>query len=731
MLENFLHYPESYREDFHLPLNDASLDIDYPEIDLTKKVTEDLTALKVKLRLAGGYQVSVYNQPEDDEKESWYNKKLAEKYPDACFVKASVRGSLKGLNAQLADLDFGIKGNSSLTFTDFRKFLAATPFEKALDDLRKAYRVVLRPEDVMKLAPGEQLAMTYMGQLSAALELSFSDVYQMTFSILKSMIPKDTGLEVKSSPKLSAAFTCMWKDAFSLQIERKADDHYGASVKKLKSRSFDVEGNVAVSLALGKDKWWDSLLDSLTEALLGTSLEKWDNLLTKEKAQWSKWEKELVSFVVKRLGWEVDLQQEHILQEQYNKLRKDLSEKVEAFLKQQIALEVGVAYERLKEEETVLEASFTNQALKRYHEALVKGRWEELAGAQGVVYEKFLHKQLIKKATKWGVGIKLGSLHLFSKGNYDYREKKTIDYSHEQPQEHISITSQRAHEEQLRDKYTYFIQLKGETPGYVVKPHAGMFDFQWQTHWETTQRKIRKEEWEQYIDWAVLWRCVPESARNGLMDKWTKTLKGEKRVTVALDMIIPAGMFDLLVPLLQEPPHQYVVQSLAEAVPYRPDTMRSTQKKRAAVYYRIWDKYLQTGAGQSALMSAMAQELLDTVDPELADWEGSFANRHLTADDGWMSMAGILQSNPLAEYIERLQLGMGFMHQAMLKHKDYRVPFEQGFKKYRSILMMNGVNDTFNLRFLGRYLLNLAFKAGVLDEVKTTFTLQKEEETME
>lgn len=731
MLENYLHYPQAYKEDFDLALNDAAIDTDYPEIDLTKKVKEDLTELKIKLRLKGAYQVCVYNQPEDDKEGNWYSEALAKAYPDSCFVKATVSGSIKGLEAQLADLDFGIKGNAALNFYDYRKFLAATPFEKALDDVRKGYRLILRREDVMKLAPGERLGMSYEGKLSAALELSLGDVYQMALNVLKSMLPADKGIEISCSPKLSASFDCSWHDEFALDIERKDDEQYAASVKKVRNRSYEAAGNIAVKIGLGKEAWWDTLLNHLSEALLGTTLEEWDALINKETANWSDTEKQLAAYVLKRLGWEVDVDEQDILQEKYKELRKDLSKKIEDFLKQEIALEIGVAYERMKEQEVLLEATMSSAALKQLHENLVKGRWDKLSGADGVTYEKFLQKELTRKNTKWGVGLSLGNLQLFSRGNYEYKEEKNSDRRQKPVQEHIAISTQRAHEEKMRDKYSYYIQLQGETPGFVVKPHAGMFDFRWQTHWETTQRKIREEELEQYIDWAVLWRCIPEYDRKKVMQKWREELKGEKKVKVSLDLVIPAGIFDMLVPLLQNPPHQYVVQSLAEAVPYKSNSMRSSQKKRAAVYYRIWDRYLQMQTSQPAIIAALAQELLDTVDPELAAWEGLFASRQLTADNGWMSMAGILQSNSLAEHIERLQQGMEFMHQAMIKHKDYQVPFKQGFKKYRSILMMNGVNDTFNLRFLGRYLLNLAHKAGVLDEVKTTFALQKDEDELE
>jgi len=731
MIEQLIKYPQAYTDDMDLPLSDTALEVDYPALELSKKVSENVDPLDVKLRLLGKYQVSVYNQLEDKDNDHIFSKKLAEAYPESCFVKAVSSGRLKGLTAQLSNLDFGIKGDSELSFFDYRRYPKTTTFSEALTGLRTGYRNVLWQDHVLAMAPGESLGISWEGNLSASLELSVSDVYSMGLNVLKQLLPSGKSLRVNVKPSLSLAFSCSLSDSFLLEITRQDQYAFGVSVKKSKARKMGLEGKVSVAVGAHAPKEWTDVLNEFLTSLLDTSITQWDALLDKELEKWSETEKALASYVIKRLGWDVDLSDTQIVKKQYEQLKTDLSEKLQEYLKQEIALEIKLAYERTVKGEAVIEATFSQEALVKAHKALIKGRWDKLAGIEGIAYNKFLLTHIEQRETRWGIGLKLGDLHLFSRGNYDYKKEENTDYAGDVPVEHVCITAQRAHEDKGVDGHSYFIQLKGETPGYVPKAHAGVFDFQWQTHWETTQRRIRAGELDDYVDWAVLWNCIPESDRKSLTEHWRDEVKGERHIHVSLDLTIPNGVFDMLVPLLQAPPEQYIVQSLAESMPYLRGTMRETLRKRAAVYFRIWDQYLQLKVTQPQLMARIAGELLEAVDPELAEWEVGFADRNLTADDGWKSMAGIVGNNYLFDDIRRLQLGMGHMHQAMVKHKHYDIPFSEGFKKYKSLLLMTGMNKTFNIRFMGRYLLNLASKAGVSEEIKTTFGIKLEGDQQE
>jgi hypothetical protein len=633
------------------------------------------------------------------------------------WLKYRFRGVLKGdVAAEFGLLCVSIRGQREIAFLDYRAHQAQQTALSALVHDLQSPRTILDLDRVRQLEPGDALSMQITGELSASISFTWADAFSTAATQLTKALNSTQPIAIKFSAGLTATAGVTASDDFVLTISKTPTAEYRVVVRKGSSRgaSFSVEAGVGLQFADGKVV--EEALNALVEGIVGAPLERVDALLAKIEglpgnieAGLNDIEKKLFHELLERLDVQAALDRVKAIREKIAAWRK----KATAILKQvaETKAKVGFAYEynRLAEESALLDVILIDPtALADSYRLAIAGNTGELARIADDDHARYkllryLDEEKLAVTRSLGFTLNFGKWKVFVKDN---SKLVTTTRRNAQGQQAISFLGLRSYEEEgIHSGFVWSCDLKADMSDFRSDPRTDAFDFGLSMIVEFPKSKSLAE----VIDYAAMWNVL-----SGTEDELVAAMGGaHDGATIQLLFDEPT----LRATLEQAKFADFTAfgNALAAAMPYREKfPVRRSHALRQAAYAPLWIGYLSD----------------PFPDPSEKNWAAAAVKR--VGPDSKL-LEQMTNAGPQPDSF----VDLIFRHYPDTKKNVES--FAGGLSTLRAAISSPNDPGTVNKAFLslqalwshrpyvgaaGNYLLHLAAKANVLQEVVRTLTVQ-------
>lgn len=728
---NNLPIPQDWKEDLNTKLKQPTINNEYSEWKVEKSFGKEIGMFALSFSPGATGRIQVFNDESDKDQAGNYTENpFTIIGNDKAMIRYDIEASLKaaaGLSFSNIGFDFDTSQKLKTSFYSIHNN------EKTLGDATKDdltnFKFIFSAENVKSLKPNEGLALQYSGAIEADLELSFSDAFTGTMSALSKYLPEGTGLSIECEAGASISFNLKITDDFVAFINKKEDDTFFVKIYKSATSSKTGAVNVGVKAQLIDSDSLKELQSALLDSFLSESVSKVDDIIDNKLDQLSDLEKALLTAVGERIGLSVDFSQPDLFKQEYNSRKEQVIDEVTAFLAQKLELGYSFEYQRLDTSNTLFEATLTPNAIDQHINHIVMFKPSKLEGAEGVVITKYLLERSKTITKKIGFALQFGDFSAAWQKLSSFKEEYKEDRLSGKKEIAVSFLREHAFKGINDRKWSIAMNAAMDEPGET--PRMNDFNFDLVLHWEDRQKKTDLFELSQFVNMAVIWKCIPERDFDSLLEKLKTDTLNKENVKYSSHLNIPPEVMDKMFSGLVKANTNLTSGSLAEAMPYNTYPFRKTPGLRRGAYKPIWQFYLKDKpVGLETKNYAKICNKYLPQDPGLAHWESQFDKVPTIRNNGSVSFVGLIEFFSVYQIVNSIKNGSDKIDTLLRKNKSYSFKkLKKGFNKIDDIFKFKGANDVyFHLNFMARYLLNIAEGLGISDEIETVATVEYEDE---
>ncbi len=728
-LKDIIKIPAVWEPDFGKKLNDADLTTKEIPFPVNKDKYQEFSIFLLSFNADVKGKTTIFN--DEDDKDDLGNFTEAPfpaigsnnamlRYDMNIKLKEAVSGAFKKIN-----LNFSSEQDILISY--YKIHTNTNTLQHALIQDIVSLKTIYSEEDIFSLATNEGLAVKFNATLDAGLNLAFSDVFSWTLSQLVKLLPKGTDIAGTASAGASFSFSVKINDKFKLFIQKSEGDLYKVTINKATSHSSAVAFHAGISAIINdEDDRFAEFMDQILSALLGESVEFVDKWVEKGVSKLSDTEKQLLKKVIKRTGIDTEVLNEDLLKTKYNNLKTTVIDKAKVILTKKLELGVSYEYQKAVESNAIFNASMTAQAVKANLKELLLFKLDNLEEKQGITVTNYIFSRKASISKKFGFR--------FSFGNFDaywFNQKKFVFEESEnmlQGTYRKSFSGQKIHLQGGINKKQWHFNFSGEMKNTAKNPKMDDFEYSSIVHWEDQESKTNAEELADFVEMGIIWNCINipfEEACKNIYEE----IRGKRNVKFLCEIKIPAPeMTWLILGLAQSSTHD-VILSLCSSMPFRSNSHRKLLID-LFIYFAVWKIYFEDeGDGNSKKWAALCHRQLKPLFPDLAEWERSFEQGITTiqGQQSYQSFVGLTEHSGLFDDIQSFQKGIKNLNDAIQNKNDYSEDFiENTFNKIDNLVTSSGQNKTFNITFLGRYLLDVAQKLDLDENIVSKMSVEYE-----
>jgi len=508
-LTNTLSLPASWREDLNKKLREPSINNKYEDWNIDKSFGTETDIFAISLKAGAKARFRVFNDETDKDEP---NNLISNPYPgigvDNAMIRYDLEASLKasaGVNFKNLGFNFDTTQKLKTSFYSIHSN-EITLQEAAIKDLTN-FKFIFSAEDVTSLKTNECLALSYFGEIGATLTLSYMDALSGTISALTEFLPDGKSLKLTGEVGASISFNVKINDDFYVLIRKTGDDSYSIAINKISLNEKGVIGKVGVEVQIEDSDSLKALQNVLLDALFDKPVQKLDDIIENHLGNLSNEQKEILSFIGERLGIVMDFDQQDFIKEQYAALKNKTIAKIEKHLKEKLSLGFQVEYRRESKTSTIFQATATKAAISQNLKSIVMLQPSKLENVDGIDIQEYLLKSETKITKRVGLALAFGNLKVSSEVLKSFEDQTIIDELNRMKEVQFSLLQQ--HSRKGSNDRKWFISLTGKSEVPSLAPT--LFDevkTALAIEWHNTQKKTSKFELEQFLDLAVLWKCI-------------------------------------------------------------------------------------------------------------------------------------------------------------------------------------------------------------------------------
>ncbi len=635
-------------------------------------------------------------------------------------LKEAVSGEFKKINMHfLSEQDviisyYKIHSNSNV-------------LQQALMQDVASFKTIYSEDEIFSLAANEGVAVKFNTTLDAGLNLAFSDVFSWTLAQLVRFLPKGTDIAGTSSAGAFFSFSVKIDDKFKLFIQKSEGDLYRVSINKAAAHSTFAALQAGISASIHEtDDSFTEFMDQIFSALLGQAVEDVNHWVDQGISKLGALEKSLLTKVIKRLGIDAELLKDDALKTEYDNFKAKIIDKAKVILTKKLEVGIGYEYQKAVESGTVFNAEMTKQAVKENLRELLLFKLDKLEDKEGVKVTNYVFSAKQSITSKFGFRFTFGNFNA-----YWFNQKKSVfeeSANHLQGTYRKSFSIQKSHLQGGVNQKQWYFNFSGEMKNSVENPKMDDFEFSSIVHWEDQESKTKPEELADFIEMGIIWNCInipfDEACKNIYRE-----IRDKKNVKFICEVKIPAPEMNLLIAQMAKSSINDLIHSLNSSMPRYSNKYRK-ELPNLLIYFSVWNFYLKNeGKGNAEVWASLCYEQLKGLFPDLAKWELSFKNGTTTipGQQSIQSFVGLTEHSGLFDDINSLQKGIKNLNDAIRNKKDYEEDFvEDNFNRMDNLVTSSGQNKTFNITFLGRYLLDVAQKLDVDENIQSKMTVEYE-----
>lgn len=726
-LTNTLSLPKSWQEDLNKKLREPSINNKYEDwiIDKSFGTETDVFAISLKAGAKAGFRV--FNDETDKDEP---NDLIKNPYPgigvDNAMIRYDLEASLKasaGVNFKNLGFDFDTSQKLTTSFYSVHSN-EITLQDAVIKDLTD-FKIIFSANDVTSLKTNECLALSYFGEIGATLKLSYIDALSGTISALTEFLPDGKSVKLTGEAGTSISFKVRIKDDFYVLISKTGNDLYSITINKISLREGGVIGKAGVEVTIEDSDSLIALQNVLLDALFDKPVEKLEDIIENHLGNLSNEQKEILSFIGERLGIVMDFDQPDFIKEQYTALKNKTIEKINKHLHDKLSLGFQIEYRRENKTSTVFQATATKAAISQNLKSIVMLQPSKLEDVDGINIEKYLLKKETTITRRVGLALAFGNLKISSEVLKSFDEQ-TIEDKLANTYD-VQFTLLRQHSRKGSNDRKWFLSLSGksETPSQSLI----LFDdvkTALAIEWHNKQRKTSNFELEQFLDLAVLWKCIETNEFDSIKTKIETAIGDLSDVTYTCKLNIPNDKLKSILAEIATGEQSLIIHSISESIPYNSSyDFRKTPARRALAYAPMVKRYLDDNQFDEYYLKnfvRFAMNSLADYDNRLMLWEKQFSTTSTTYDNGTVSFYALFVHFDIHSALRQLKMGAG----KMIEQNHYSFSdLISVFNRIDAILDFKGYNDIyFHLNFFARYLLNIAKRLDAKENIETVFTVE-------
>jgi hypothetical protein len=586
---------------------DPSIGPDLPGASL--EASQSLAGDVLSVNLHGELRLNAFNSKDDVDEDGVFGE-IANDLPAAALrpqlqlpasgallkYRASAGLKAKGQGKTLGALGFELEGGFDVILADYHVHGCDEPTRSAvLQDLTKL-RTSLRLKDVLALATGEAVTQQVVGRLSAAVEVSWSDVFTGQAGALSRLAGPNASVlfKVKAGATVKAAVSLT--DEFLLAFSRVDDNRWRVGLHKTRTREAALGLDLGVSVSFADEKQIEGILNAAIEGVIGKSLSEVDGLLRKASLDnLSAVERRVAEFLLDRLGLDAVTATIDTIRKRVADIREKIRDTVKSVAEAKIALGFVYEYRRMRQDTTVGQCLLSREAVERHHAALVRGRFDEMfdeSGGQatGVTLEHFLYQKTLKSQASWGFSLSIGKW--LEIGSRDTKTLLTVDRLSATGKVQRSFVGTRAYRE-TGDKIDRWAgDLSASMPKFSRDAVPAVSEFQTGVALSRfdAQSKLKADVLSAWLDLAVLWDVIGDADVDRVRDSLEGAIGG--KCSMVAQVAFPHRAFAIMRTRIAAASPGEFGSCLGAAMPWSTEPGRQTAALRRRLYGPLWERYL-------------------------------------------------------------------------------------------------------------------------------------------
>jgi hypothetical protein len=714
------------------PLGSKSIDSKPVGIGLEANLSfggDDSAGLSINSR--GSFTVAILNDANDPDEDGVFGSTAVKTAdgalppqlsfdPALAYVKFRAEAGVKATGSLPLGAFVGIdaEAEASAIFADYRVHQPSEQARAAFTmDISNA-RFATKLQDVLALKAGEALAFRFGGKVSAAVTVSWSDLFTGQLGSLGKLLGTTTPIAMSIKAGASVSFGVGVSDDFLIVFSRVDASRWRAGIRKVKSTRIAPSVDAGIDVGLANPGQLQELISATLDGVLGAPLEKVQEVLKAPSLDsLGSTQRKIAQALLDRLGLKDEMATSEALRARVAAIREKIAGNIEKVLKTRIALSFAYEYNRMTADTNLLQATFTAEAITALHPDVIKGKSQSTveairAGRSGIDLELYLNQKEITRTHCWGFTLGFGKWATI--GGKDFKTVSTIRRTDFQNRVQDSYLGARSYTGTWVDeKSEWGVDLKADMKNYSAEPLVNDFSFGIHLLWVVEQRDLSASELEEWLDSGVVWRVFREQDVIDIRARLAPALSS--RASLNVQLTIPNSVVRAVLPALAVSPIESFAPALALAMPWmKVSDVRQSAARRRQLYAPLWAMYLThpdhtqgqfAAAAERHVKKAGRTELILTERTPVGPNAFSFAGlTHINGDTLGACAAFTRGSNILNTAIN------------------------SGARNQKTIDKAVGEMDdlwqqSHHVRAIGAYLLDAAERAGVLADVTRTMTV--------
>ncbi len=711
----------------------------------------------------GSFSVELFNDISDhkdkdgiEDKTLKYWPEVSNLYGNGALLGYSLNGKLKASIAGtvLGRFDLGIDAEQSLQVKSYRYHDENTIIRNAfLSDIKK-FKIIFDKTDIIDyLAKNEALSLQAAGKVEVNATVKWSDVLSGTATVISSFLNLNGKINLKAEAAVSLSFKVAIEDDFQVVFIKLAEDNYRVVIGKVIKRSYEIGAKAGITAQIVDDKNLKELADQFFEGIDQIVFKEVNRLI--DASILSDDNLELVQQAALLLGWNFPISSVGDFKTKYTDLRDTGRKKLVEIATTKIEVGIGYEYKRIQTTESLYTAELTKNGVKEHFDkiiALKVGDLVNLGNTADLNLKSYFKRITEEVNSSFGINFAFGKFQLSAGTKKSFKE--TTDFiKAEKDKIKVSLYNRettKTYKSGIVAKDEYSLRFSADMSTFVSDKSqltAEKFDFDFGISAEKTDKRLSRSKKELYeaVDWALTWDIINqnqfqetfESIENNVIKVDNHTIEYKMFLNIAENESGNSNLFDLLLPKIATATDQTIASALAAAVPYADFTGTSSAKRirtdlrlRRERYYSFWltyiQKYFNDQKGSSPdSFRANVQDLLSKYfyDQGLEDLAQFESTPQQYPTYGSATIGEILFTNFVGSDIQHLRNGFGFLNDGINRRSYYSKPFEQ-FNQQASLIKFQ---REFNLRFIGRLILDLADEINIKSKINRGFSIVYQE----
>lgn len=725
-LSNTLKIARTSTEVLSKRLNDSSLDLK-PTLIYSNEISTNIDIFRLKFDIEALAKITVFNEKIDiDDLGNYPNPLNASGYGKTMLrydLSSSLNESFKGAFKAIS-LDFD--SNQDIIISSYRIHPNTNILEDTILNDLSQFKTIYSSDDIVSLPINEGLAVTFNGNLHTNISLSYSDIFTETIFQLTNFLPKDTDIE--GIFYASASLNCSIKveDNFNIFIKKSENDKYYLDINRSKSNTTNANASFGISAKINNnDDSFSKFMENIFSALLGQPVDKVNGWINTGLSNLNEKEKLSLKKVINRIKVfeNIDLFDD-IIKTKYEHYKSSIIEKTKEIIAKKIEIGITYEYEKACESKTIFNATLSKKAIKENLKEILLLKIDKLENNDDINIEKYIFSKTESITHKIGFQLSIGKPKA-----YWFLEKKFIcDIENDRlnKTKQITFSGQRTISKGFLNNKKWYFNFSGQTRGAINTPVA-MNDFEYKTtiHWEDQQKTTTKHELADFLEIGFIWGCI-ETDYDSIYNNIKTKINNINDVKFRCEINIPSPEMNKLISIITNSNEGKYITSLCNSMPRYSNTYRKNITD-LNIYNPLWKIYLNNGDDINIEnYASLCEKQLKNLYPNIAKWEYRFKNGFTTIDEGDESFVGLIESNNLITGIKNLQKGFKTLNNMIRNKTQFNEDKtrENIITKIDDLVTSNGSNKTFNIIFLGRFLLDIAKEHNISKKINTKMTIE-------